>query len=117
MAARLVRTPVVEVTWREPASPNGIIVYYTVYATTPTVRLTLGGGQYSSSSLDETSIVRKTLRISYSYALPWKMYRLSQILATYNYVHIIITGRDYGSDFERDLDQKWVWCIVCLGCG
>lgn len=34
--ARLVETPVVEVRWREPTSPNGIIVYYTVYASATT---------------------------------------------------------------------------------
>jgi hypothetical protein len=32
VTARLVRTPVVEVKWKEPAFPNGIIVNYTIYA-------------------------------------------------------------------------------------
>ena len=53
--ARLVRTPVVEVTWREPVSPNGIILYYTVYATIPNGTVFLNG---LSSVIYTTSAVK-----------------------------------------------------------
>ena len=38
VTVRLVNTPLVEVRWREPAVPNGIIVRYTVYGLVTGVR-------------------------------------------------------------------------------
>ncbi len=63
VTARLVNTPVVEIRWREPASINGIVTYYIVYAQAPMILLSLGGGQSVPSSLGEASLVRAQLNV------------------------------------------------------
>jgi len=57
VAVRLIKSPVVEVSWKEPADHYGIIKTYIVYALSPNVTLTANPDTKHQISL-EKSVVR-----------------------------------------------------------
>lgn len=61
VSVRLIKSPVVEVTWKEPIDHYGIITTYIVYSNAPNVSLSTGPNTFHQTSL-ENSVVSLPLK-------------------------------------------------------